>query len=701
MRLASSALTFITVVLFSSITFAQEPSVSVPRLINITGVFRPADGQPPAAVETVTLAIYADELGGAPLWQETQTVTIDDRGRYSLLLGATSSGGIPPDVFAAGNAHWLGTKFERAGEVEGPRIRLTSVPYALKAANADTLGGRPAADYLLAPSTPSDDARSANTTQKSDVAAPAAERPGTPNFLAKYVSTSDVGDSAVYENAGNVGIGTTTPFDLLHVRFTNTGGNLTGLAVQNLGNTASSYSGMLFYDQNNQLGHFQGFNNVTHEYRINNIARNGVGQSNGSLNFMTGNVSRFFVGADGSVGIRTAKPEPASVEISNALIEGGPTTLNLTSFIPPHFLNLPGTTIVGRTATGSEAAPEEVLPSQEIFSLIGRGYDGTGFAGQGRITMRTSDGWSVDSHPVSMEFYTDLGAPRMSIGPSGNVGVGTTAPVAPLEIFRTGSDAAVVTTGFSSLSQAVPFYLTRASRGTPSFSSPLQSGDLLGMFGAAGRGTTEFSGMLAGMAAIAAENFSDTSQGTFLEFENTPLGATEPSVAVSVLPSGFVGIGTPLTGNNLPTATDRLQVFGDIRVGNSGTNGCVKDFSGGGLVGTCSSDRRLKKDITPFDSVLNQLTRLQPVHYYWRASEFPDRHFGDSQAAGLIAQDVEQVLPELVATDNDGYKAIDYSKLPLLTIQAVKELKAENDELKQEVAELKRLMNELLASSRR
>jgi endosialidase-like protein len=99
----------------------------------------------------------------------------------------------------------------------------------------------------------------------------------------------------------------------------------------------------------------------------------------------------------------------------------------------------------------------------------------------------------------------------------------------------------------------------------------------------------------------------------------------------------------------------------------------------------------------------------------WRSDEFPDRHFGNSQNYGLIAQDVEQVLPELVATDSDGYKAVDYSKLPLLTIQAVKELKAENEArkaendtqkaenvaLKQRVAELERLVTELLAAARR
>jgi hypothetical protein len=139
-------------------------------------------------------------------------------------------------------------------------------------------------------------------------------------------------------------------------------------------------------------------------------------------------------------------------------------------------------------------------------------------------------------------------------------------------------------------------------------------------------------------------------------------------------------------------------------VGTTGTNGCLKRFDGTGLVGTCSSDRRLKKDITPFGRMLDKVTALQPVHYYWRASEFPERHFGNSQTYGLVAQDVEQVLPELVATDSDGYKAIDYSKLPLLTIQAVKELKVEhdalkeeNDALKQRVAALERLIAQMLA----
>src|SRR3954463_9066401 len=160
---------------------AQSSSTSVPRLINVTGVFRPADGQPVNTVESVTLSIYAEQAGGTPLWQETQTVTVDERGRYSLLLGATHTGGIPLEVFGSTEAHWLGTRFERPGEGDGARVRLTSVPYALRAANADTLGGRPASDYVVAPgATGSRDANS-----ESNVTAPAGELPGTANLLAK------------------------------------------------------------------------------------------------------------------------------------------------------------------------------------------------------------------------------------------------------------------------------------------------------------------------------------------------------------------------------------------------------------------------------------------------------------------------------------------------------------------------------------
>jgi hypothetical protein len=146
--------------------------------------------------------------------------------------------------------------------VEGARTRITSVPYALRSADADTLGGHPASAYQLAPtSTAANDhsATGATSTAKDTArsnAATDAVQAGTTNMVAKYVNSTDVGNSAIFESGGLVGINVNQPLDALHVRFTNTGGSMTGLAVQNMGNTAASYSGMLFYDQNGQLGQF-------------------------------------------------------------------------------------------------------------------------------------------------------------------------------------------------------------------------------------------------------------------------------------------------------------------------------------------------------------------------------------------------------------------------------------------------------------
>jgi len=129
---------------------------------------------------------------------------------------------------------------------------------------------------------------------------------------------------------------------------------------------------------------------------------------------------------------------------------------------------------------------------------------------------------------------------------------------------------------------------------------------------------------------------------------------------------GNVGIGTqgPL---------DKLHVIGDIRVGVFGTNGCLKNNNGGTIVGTCSSDVRFKRNLVAFGPTLDQLTRLQPRYFFWRASEFPEKNFGSAREAGLIAQEVEQVLPELVSQDSEGFKQVDYSKLPLMLLQAMKE----------------------------
>ena len=271
------------------------PSTSVPRVVRLDGQFVPVNGLPPAAVESVTLSIYASPADEQPLWSETQEVRVDAQGRYVVFLGASTADGIPASVLSG--ERWLGIRVARPGETEQPRVPMTSVPYALRASDADTLGGLPPTAFLRAPSKAARaGAAGAASAPAGDLDAPAVNT-GTANYIGKFTNAIDLTSSVLYETGGRIGLGTTTPGDAFHARFTDTSGALTGIAVQNLGSSATSYSGMLFYDENGALGQFQGFNNSTHEYRINNIA------SGGTINFMLGGSSRFRIRSDADIEI--------------------------------------------------------------------------------------------------------------------------------------------------------------------------------------------------------------------------------------------------------------------------------------------------------------------------------------------------------------------------------------------------------------
>ena len=240
--------------------------------------------------------------------------------------------------------------------------------------------------------------------------------------MAKYVDASNVGPSAITETGGQVGIGTTTPFDFLHVRYTNTGGTATGFAVQNLGNTATSYSGMLFYDQNGALGQFQGFNNVTHEYRINNVAT----APTGSINFMVGSASKFFVAGNGNIGIGTTAPS-AMLEVSNGLTPASPASATIATYNAAPG----GSFLTGRKARGTSAAPTAVQNGDGLLSLSGRGYGTTqfGVGGGATIGMRATENYTNTAMGGLIQFFTTPNGtttltPRMTIDQNGFVGIG-------------------------------------------------------------------------------------------------------------------------------------------------------------------------------------------------------------------------------------------------------------------------------------
>jgi hypothetical protein len=123
---------------------------NAPRLVKFSGAMRDGAGAPLSGTIGVTIAIYKEQQGGAPLWMETQNVALDAQGNYTVLLGSTRSEGLPLELFRTGESRWLGVQAQLPGELEQPRVLLVSVPYALKAADAETLGGKPLSAFVLA-----------------------------------------------------------------------------------------------------------------------------------------------------------------------------------------------------------------------------------------------------------------------------------------------------------------------------------------------------------------------------------------------------------------------------------------------------------------------------------------------------------------------------------------------------------------------
>jgi trimeric autotransporter adhesin len=167
---------------------AGVPAATVPRLIRYQGVARDLDSKPLTGVVGVTLSLYAEQNGGAALWMETQNVQADATGHYSVLLGSTKADGMPSELFASAQARWIGVQIEQ--QAEQPRALLVSAPYALKAVDADTLGGLPPSAFVHV------SAEEAGTSSQSPVSG------GSANAVTKAVGAVQLGPQSAVTTSG-------------------------------------------------------------------------------------------------------------------------------------------------------------------------------------------------------------------------------------------------------------------------------------------------------------------------------------------------------------------------------------------------------------------------------------------------------------------------------------------------------------------
>src|SRR6266478_2303082 len=184
------------------------PALPVPRLVKFAGTLKDEQGKARTGVVGVTFAIYKDQEGGAALWLETQNVELDEQGHYTVLLGATKNEGLPLELFAAGEPRWLGVQVNLPKEVEQPRVLLVSVPYALKASDADTLGGKPLSSFVLAPPSSGGVVGVGAVLNPAGAAATGAATiggGGTPNVVTKFDGTgTNVINSSISDNGSRI-----------------------------------------------------------------------------------------------------------------------------------------------------------------------------------------------------------------------------------------------------------------------------------------------------------------------------------------------------------------------------------------------------------------------------------------------------------------------------------------------------------------
>ena len=185
--------------LSASLVTAQTTPTT--RLIPYSGTAADANGAPLGGTVALVFELYEAQEGGTPLWRETQQVEIAERGRYAVYLGAVRP--IPQIAFREERARWLAVTIEDRPQ---PRVMLVAVPYALRAADAETLGGQPAASFVRSRA----DGRL--ETSAGLIAADAVEGSGVMNQLAKFSAPTTLSSSIITESATNrIGVGLPDP----------------------------------------------------------------------------------------------------------------------------------------------------------------------------------------------------------------------------------------------------------------------------------------------------------------------------------------------------------------------------------------------------------------------------------------------------------------------------------------------------------
>jgi hypothetical protein len=192
-----------------------------------------------------------------------------------------------------------------------------------------------------------------------------------------------------------------------------------------------------------------------------------------------------------------------------------------------------------------------------------------------------------------------------------------------------------------------------------------------GLTADAGEDKVELGGTLDENTTIAQGNFNMIHNLTGTgDFDVQVAGSTQFIVDAA---TGNVGIGGT-------AVTHKLTINGKVK--STGINE--------------TSDARLKTNFASIDGALNKILSMNGKYYDWRISEFPNKGLEKGRQVGVIAQEIEKILPEVVDTDSEGYKSVEYGHIVPVLIEAIKEQQKIIDGQNSTITDLKASLENVL-----
>ena len=691
-------------------TLAASAPAPVPPLVPYSGQIAGRTGQASA-----TFLIFKDQTGGEPLFTESQTVALDDAGRYRVELGAASPSGLPSDLFATGEARWL--EVQMAGQPAEPRVLLASVPYALKAADAATLGGLPASAFALAGST----GLVANATSAAitpDAATTVTTTGGTANQIAKFSGSNTIVNSTLYDNGTEVGIGTTTPSSTLTVDGTTTLDGTTYFNGQVFFNQTGTATAATGYPS--QAFKFQGsaYNSSTKSVVYPRFGwqteptGNNTASPGGTLNLVatpgtpplaeTG----FYINTNGTIHFAPGQTFSGAVVNAGSSFDLGGTPFAFGSQASSNaFLGFAGnasTTGTDNTGSGFGALIANTTGSENSASGSRALYFNT------TGNRNTANGDLALNNNITGNFNTASGFGALFNNTSGdnNTASGIQALYTNFGDYNTANGSYALTSntygsgntasGYQALYSNTTGPNNTASGQYALYSNTTGEENTASGYYALYSNTTGLDNTASGEGALGqnttgqynvgiGEGAGDTTDKSYVTgLYNTAVGSFSVFKTGSITNATAIGAFAEADQSNtlILGCTFGLNCPGAVSVGIGTTtpdnlltvNGSA-DKPGGGSWGTYS-DGRLKNVNGSFASGLNQVMQLRPIRYRYKPGNgmgIRDRE----EHIGVVAQEIQRVIPEAVTENGKGYLLVNNDPVIWSMVNAIKEQQRE------------------------